>query len=100
MKDITQNFGTLYHPQSALVFYTSKGSRSDTYVEHFDMDKNGMPINAHSLTVREANLLVKALKITDENKEPILKFYSLTHKKAKPFGLQKGCKENYIFLKN
>jgi hypothetical protein len=31
------------------------------YVEHFDMDKNGNPINAHPLTVKEANVLAKAL---------------------------------------
>ena len=73
MKDITQDFGTLYHPQSALVFYSTKGSKSDTYVEYFDMDKNGMPINAHPLTVKEANVLVKALKIAKEEKEPCLK---------------------------
>lgn len=73
MKDITQNFGTLYHPKSALVFYSTKGSKSDTYVEYFDMDKNGMPINAHPLTIREANTLAKALKIAKEEKEPCLK---------------------------
>jgi PRTRC genetic system protein B len=73
MNDITENFGTLYHPKSALVFYQAKGSDHDTYVEHFDMDKNGNPINAHPLTVREANQLAKALKIAKEEKEPCLK---------------------------
>lgn len=73
MKDITENFGTLYHPESALVFYKSKGESADTYVEYFDMDKNGNPINAHPLTVREANQLAKALKIVNEKKEPSLK---------------------------
>ncbi|MEN9907985.1 MAG: hypothetical protein RLZZ540_1134 [Bacteroidota bacterium] len=73
MKDITESFGTLYHPKSALVFYQTKGMNSDTYVEHFDMDKNGNPINAHPLTVREANQLAKALKTAKEEKEPCLK---------------------------
>jgi len=36
--DITENFGTLYHPKSALVFYETKGANTDMYVEHFDMD--------------------------------------------------------------
>ena len=73
MKDITENFGTLYHPKLALVFYQTKGMNSDTYVESFDMDKNGNPINAHPLTVREANQLVKTLKTAKEEKEPCLK---------------------------
>ena len=66
MKDITQDFGTLYHPTSALVFYQTYGnykSNTDTYVEHFDMDKNGNPVNAHPLTEREAKVLVKALTL-------------------------------------
>ncbi len=59
--DITDHFGTLYHPKSALVFYETKGTENDMYVEHFDMDSNGMPTNAHPLTVKEANILAKSL---------------------------------------
>lgn len=73
MNDITQDFGTLYYPKSALVFYQTAGKSNDTYVEHFDMDKNGMPVNAHPLTVQEANRLAKALKTAKEEKEPLLK---------------------------
>lgn len=73
MNDITENFGKLYHPKSALVFYQTKGMNSENYVEYFDMDKNGTPINAHPLTVREANQLAKALRIAKEQKEPCLK---------------------------
>ena len=73
MKDITQDFGTLYYPKSALVFYQNTGKGNDTYVEHFDMDKNGMPVNAHPLTVQEANRLAKALKTAKEEKDPLLK---------------------------
>lgn len=65
--DITENFGTLYHPKSALVFYETKGMDTDMYVEHFDMDKNGNPINANPLTVKEAKVLAKSL-LTDEEK--------------------------------
>jgi hypothetical protein len=68
MKDITQDFGTLYHPLSALVFYQTKGNNKYTYVEHFDMDKNGNPVNAHPLTEREAKVLAKALN-TKKGKE-------------------------------
>ena len=68
IKDITENFGTLYHPKSALVFYQTKGTNADMYVEHFDMDKNGNPVNAHPLTVNEAKILAKALH-TDKEKD-------------------------------
>ena len=68
MKDITENFGTLYQTTSALVFYQSNDRTQDMYVEHFDMDKNGNPINAHPLTVNEAKALSMALH-TDKVKD-------------------------------
>jgi PRTRC genetic system protein B len=71
--EITNDFRTLYHPRSALVFYQAKGRDADTYVEYFDMDRNGTPINAHPLTVREANRLAKALNTTKEEEEPFLR---------------------------
>lgn len=73
VKDMTQNFGTLYYPKSALVFYEAKGTDTATYVEHFDMDSNGNPINAHPLTVREAGVLAKALQTEDEKNQAFLK---------------------------
>lgn len=75
MKDITQDFGTLYHPTAALVFYQTDERNKDTYVEHFDMDKNGNPINAHPLTENEAKALAKALNINTkkEKKQDFLK---------------------------
>lgn len=71
--DITDHFGTLYHPKSALVFYENIGTNTDIYVEHFDMDSNGTPINAHPLTVKEANVLAKALKTDEEKNTALLK---------------------------
>lgn len=68
VKDITESLGILYHPKSALVFYQSIGAEKDVYVEHFDMDKNGTPINAHPLSEREAEALAKAL-MTEKQKE-------------------------------
>ncbi|CAN1534136.1 PRTRC_B, PRTRC system protein B [Flavobacteriaceae bacterium] len=72
-KDITTSFGTLYHPKSALVFYEAKTADNDVYVEHFDMDKNGYPINAHPLTEREAKALAKALQIEKDKDKGFLK---------------------------
>ena len=71
--DITDHFGTLYHPKSALVFYETKGTENDMYVEHFDMDSNGMPINAHPLTIKEANILAKSLQTDEEKNQAFLK---------------------------
>ena len=72
-KDITASFGILYHPKSALIFYEAKGADTNIYVEHFDMDKNGSPINAHPLTVREADLLAKALRTEKDKNKAFLK---------------------------
>ena len=75
MKDITQDFGKLYHPTSALVFFQTNERIKETYVEYFDMDKNGNPINAHPLTEKEAKTLVKALntKTQKEKNKDFLK---------------------------
>lgn len=73
VNDITENFGILYYPKSALVFYESKGTNTDMYVEYFDMDRNGNPINAHPLTVKEANILAKSLQTDEEKSKAFLK---------------------------
>jgi len=73
MEDITNNFGTLYYPKSALVFYETTGTGTDMYVEHFDMDESGTPINAHPLTVKEAEILAKALQTDEEKSKAFLK---------------------------
>ncbi|MFH6965298.1 PRTRC system protein B [Flavobacterium plurextorum] len=71
--DITASFGTLYFPKSALVFYEANGTDKETYVEHFDMDRDGNPINAHPLTVREATILAKCLQTDEEKNTAFLK---------------------------
>ena len=73
VNDITKDFGTLYYPKSALVFYETKGTDTAMYVVHFDMDSNGTPINAHPLTVKEANVLAKALQTDEEKNTAFLK---------------------------
>ena len=73
VNDITKDFGTLYYPKSALVFYETKGTDTAMYVEHFDMDSNGTPINAHPLTVKEANVLAKCLQTDEEKNTAFLK---------------------------
>ena len=75
MNDIintAQEFGTLYEPKSALVFYESLDKNATMYVEHFDMDRNGNPINAHPLTVNEAKALAKSLHTEEEKDKTFL----------------------------
>lgn len=71
--DTAKDFGTLYEPKSALVFYESLDKNATMYVEHFDMDRNGNPINAHPLTVNEATALAKSLHIDEEKEKTFLK---------------------------
>ena len=71
--DITGSFDGLYHPISALVIYQTKGSETQTYVEHFDLDRNGNLINAHPLTVKEGQQLAEALDSKEENSKAFLK---------------------------
>ena len=71
--DTAKDFGTLYEPKSALVFYQSLDKDATMYVEHFDMDRNGNPINAHPLTVNEATALAKSLQIDEEKDKTFLK---------------------------
>lgn len=77
MENITKDFGILYNPVSALVFYESSDRDRETYVEHFDMDSNGNPINAHPLTVREAKYLSKALSVETIRSKEFLKPQSI-----------------------
>lgn len=67
MEDITNDFGTYFHPLSGLVFYQSDSASGDTYVEYFDMDSSGLPVNAHPLTVEEAKRLAKALQVDEDS---------------------------------
>ncbi|WP_202390763.1 PRTRC system protein B [Flavobacterium sp. Sd200] len=69
----TIDTGVLYHPTAAVVFYQSQGSDSEPYVEYFDMDSNGCPINAHPLTEQEAKRLAEALDIEQQAGKAFLK---------------------------
>lgn len=71
--DTAKDFGTLYEPKSALVFYESLDKNATMYVEHFDMDRNGNPIDAHPLTINEARALAKSLQIDEEKDKTFLK---------------------------
>ncbi|MDT3401235.1 PRTRC system protein B [Mucilaginibacter terrae] len=73
MKDLTQSFGTLYHPQKALVLFEAGiGHNRQYYIEAYDMNEQGQACNAHPLSVTEANALVKALQTAEKEKSGLL----------------------------
>lgn len=82
MKDLTQRFGTLYHPVKAFVVYKKDTAEKSIYVEGYDMDKNGCPINAHPLSRRETAQLASALDTSDEVTRKFLKPSGLLPKKV------------------
>ncbi|RZM08592.1 MAG: PRTRC system protein B, partial [Pedobacter sp.] len=74
MINITNNFGTLSTPVKALLIYqrTDHHHYATTYVESYDMDKDGCPINGHPLSVKEANALAKSLLIAEKKQRNFL----------------------------
>jgi len=61
----------LYHPAAALVVFKPEGNERGLYIEHYDMDDNGCPVNPRPLTMREARGFAKAL---DAKKDTIKAF--------------------------
>ncbi|MCO6148918.1 prokaryotic E2 ligase family D protein [Flavobacterium sp. NRK1] len=55
----------LYQPKAALVVFTASGFTAP-YIEYYDMDETGSPVNPHPLTVREAQSLAKALDTREQ----------------------------------
>ena len=72
MKNITANFGTLYHPEKAILIYRKQQNGQQYYVECYDLNADGRPINAHPLSVREASGLAKALQSTEKKEAGFL----------------------------
>ena len=73
MKDITESFGTLYNPVKAFIVYEKNSNDKSVYVESYDLDSNGFPINAHPLSIKESTQLAQALDTSDELKRNFLK---------------------------
>ncbi len=73
MKNITQQFKEQYIPQKAiLIYHSSMGEENSLhqnesiYVESYDIGKNGNPVNAHPLTIKEMLLLSDLLQSAKE----------------------------------
>jgi PRTRC genetic system protein B len=72
MNNLTNTFGTLFHPQKAFLIYRDAGQNKHIYVESYDIDPDGRPYNAHPLSVSEAAGLSKALQTSDKKKTGFL----------------------------
>jgi PRTRC genetic system protein B len=74
MNNASQQFNEQYIPVKALLIYQSVeqdndnyGHKStDIYVESYDIGKQGNPINAHPLSIKEMGALSELLKSTQE----------------------------------
>lgn len=73
MKDITSTFGSVYNPVKAFVVYEKQAGEKSIYVESYDMNAQGSPINAHPLSLKETTALANALDTSDELKRNFLK---------------------------
>ena len=65
MKNITPAFDQIFIPAKALVVYNSL-AENRVYVEAYDIDENGKPINAHPLSVKETIGLAEVLNSCSE----------------------------------
>ncbi len=63
MKNISHLISDVYVPEKAILIYKNFSEvENKIYVESFDIDKNGKPINAHPLSEQESAALSKALQ--------------------------------------
>lgn len=74
MNNIARIFQEVYMPFKALVVYQSLlDDEKNIYVEAYDMDENGSPVNAHPLSMEEAAALADSLDSSPEMQRTFLK---------------------------
>jgi len=73
MENIAALFNQTYLPKKALIIYQSEHNGEHIYVEAYDMDRKGNPINAHPLSVKETVALAECLNTSAELKNNYLK---------------------------
>lgn len=73
MKNITETLKEIYIPFKAIVLYTNRKENGvNIYVEGYDMDDQGKPINACPLSAEECCNLAQTLKASTELKTTFL----------------------------
>lgn len=64
---------TLYHPAAAIVVFKPEGNENDLYLEYYEMNESGCPVNPRPLSVKEAQRLSKALDTRKSSAKAFLK---------------------------
>jgi len=67
VEELKEQFDMPFRPVSALLIYRQNNTHhnANCFVEHYDIDLDGRPVNAHPLTVQESSQFIKALHIAD-----------------------------------
>jgi PRTRC genetic system protein B len=73
MENITALFSEIYLPKKALVVYQSELHNEQVYVEAYDINRQGKPVNAHPLSVAETIQLAETLQSGTELRTSYLK---------------------------
>jgi PRTRC genetic system protein B len=75
MKNLTNNFSSLYQPVKSLLIYLkqTEENTNSVYVESYDIGKFGNPINAHPLTIKETIALSSLFQSAQELKTGFLR---------------------------
>jgi PRTRC genetic system protein B len=83
MTNITEQFNQQYVPFKALLLYSyekpqdynngQNKAETQIYVESYDIGRNGKPINAHPLTLKEMTALSQILQTAQEKQDSYLK---------------------------
>lgn len=83
MNALNEQLQDTYMPVSALVLYKSNlNRRPEYYIESFDFDVEGRPVNAHPLTLNESASLLKALSCGKDKERKYLSQSSLLSTKV------------------
>jgi PRTRC genetic system protein B len=82
MNNRTGDFGTLYRPDKAILIYRKQTGGQEFYVECYDFNEQGNPINAHPLSVREATWFAKALHTAERKQSGFLTLKGLMPSKV------------------
>lgn len=91
MKNITDKLEAIYLPKKALVIYESSIERDGVYVEAYDMDKRGNPVNAHPLSVQETIALADCLNSAREVRTDYLGCEGLLPDRLLHVNSYRGC---------
>jgi len=83
MKNISNHISDVFMPFKALLLYAKQLDKENTqqekevYVESYDIGKNGSPINAHPLSLKESIVLAEVLQSSQEMQNGFLKCSSI-----------------------